>query len=37
MTDNYITNVNRVYEEESINLIDPNMELPSFDGIARNI
>jgi hypothetical protein len=37
MTDDYITNVTRVYEDESINSINPNKELPNFADIARNI
>jgi hypothetical protein len=37
MTDNYNTNVNMVYDDESTNSIKPNKELPNFAGIARNI
>jgi hypothetical protein len=37
MTDDYITNVTRVYDNESINSIDPNKELPKFADIARDI
>jgi hypothetical protein len=37
MTDNYNTNVAMVYEDESIDLIKPNEELPNFADIARNI
>jgi hypothetical protein len=37
MTDNYSTNVAMVYDEESIDSIKPNKELPNFADIARNI
>ncbi len=37
MTDNYNTNVTMVYDNESIDLVKPNEELPNFADIARNI
>ncbi len=37
MTDNYNTNVAMVYNDESIDWIKPNEELPNFADIARNI
>ncbi len=40
MTDNYNINVAMVYDDESINLINPikpNEELPNFANITRNI
>ncbi len=37
MTDNYNTNVAMVYNDESIDLIKPNKELPNFADIARDI
>jgi hypothetical protein len=40
MSDNYNTNVAKVYDDESIDLIDsikPNKELPNFADIARYI
>jgi hypothetical protein len=37
MTDNYNTNVTVVYNNKSINSIEPNKELPNFADIARYI
>jgi hypothetical protein len=37
MTDNYNTNVIMVYDNKSINSINPNDELPDFAGIAWDI
>ncbi len=37
MTDYYNTNVTMVYNDKSINWINPNDELPDFAGIARDI
>jgi hypothetical protein len=37
MTDNYNTNVTMVYDNESIDSIKSNKELPNFADIARNI
>jgi hypothetical protein len=37
MMDDYNTNVTMVYNNESIDSIDPNKELPNFADITRNI
>jgi hypothetical protein len=37
MTDNYNTNINMVYDDKSIDLVNPNDELPNYMDIARDI